>query len=189
MVLEGDWHSHNANLWNVERRIAKIILYAMMYGAGDAKLGKEAGGNAQRGEEIRMAFFEGNPAYAELLRDLEDAYASNGKWIPSIDGRPLYPRSKKDILNTKIQGDSAVIFKNWMVRCHDLSDVVERHAFQMVAYHDELQWAYYSMTDEFNPECFGEKLCNEALLTGEKLGIKVPIQAEYKIGFTYEDCH
>lgn len=189
MVLEGDWHSHNAALWNVPRRIAKIILYAMMYGAGDAKLGKEAGGNAARGEAIRMAFFEGNPAYADLLADLEAAYAHNGGWIPSCDGRPMYPASKKDILNTKIQGDSAVVFKNWMIKCDSLIDIQQGFANQMVAYHDELQFAYYGMTEEFHPECFGQKVCEAALLTGQEMGISVPIAAEYKVGYTYEDCH
>lgn len=189
LVLEGDWHTQNANIWNVQRRIAKVILYAMMYGAGDAKLGKEAGGGAERGEEIRNAFMESNPAYAQLVRDLEDAYQQNGGWIPGMDGRPFYPRTKKDILNTCIQGNSAIVFKRWMVRCSKLSDVTEGWAYQMVAYHDELQFAHYATTDEHNPECFGMKVCGQALLTGQDMCINVPIAAEYKVGFTYEDCH
>lgn len=104
-----------------------------MYGAGDGKLGKEAGGGPQRGEEIRAAFLENNPAYAKLVSDLEDAYQSNGKWIPSIDGRPLYPRTKKDILNTCIQGNSAILFKNWMINCQDIEDVQLGYAHQMIA--------------------------------------------------------
>jgi DNA polymerase-1 len=189
LVLKGDWHSVNAKLWGVTRGTAKIILYALMYGAGDGKLGKEAGGGVQRGKEIRAAFFESNPAYALLVEDLQSAMSSNGGWIPSMDGRPLYPRSKKDALNTKIQGDSAIVFKNWTIDCHDLEDRKKGYSNQLLSYHDELAWSYSEYNEEFNPECFGVKVCNQALATGERLGIKVPIAAEYLVGLNYASCH
>ena len=189
MVLFGDWHSENAAIWNVERRIAKTILYAMMYGAGDEKLGKTAGGGAARGAAIKEAFLEANPAYAYLVEDLTDAYNANGQWVPSIDGRPLYPKSKKDCLNTKIQGDCAVLFKHWMRMVDTLSDVQRGHAHQMVAYHDELQFAYYTFEPEFNPECFGQKVVDCAVLTGEQFELNVKLDAEYKIGHHYAHTH
>jgi len=189
LVLEGDWHSVNAKNWGVARKTAKGILYAMMYGAGDGNLGAQAGsGGAARGAKIRKVFLESNPAYAELVEDLTDAYRKN-KFIPSMDGRPLYPRSLKDVLNTTIQGNSAVVFKKWMVNCDKLEDVKEKHAAQMVAYHDELQFAYYGMNYWFNPECFGQRVVDMAVLTGEQMGLKVKIDAEYKVGKNYADCH
>ena len=189
LVLEGDWHSVNAKNWGVSRKVAKGILYAMMYGAGDGNLGAQAGsGGSNRGAKIRKVFLESNPAYAKLVEDLTDAWQSN-KFIPSMDGRPLYPRSKKDVLNTTIQGNSAVIFKKWMIRCDKLVDVREGYAHQMIAYHDELQFAYYGSSGDYRAESFGEKVVQEALLTGLDMGIKVPIGAEAKIGKTYADCH
>ena len=161
----------------------------MMYGAGDEKLGKTAGGGAARGADIKAAFLEANPAYAQLVEELTEAYQANGGWIPSIDGRPLYPKSKKDTLNTKIQGDCAVLFKHWMVMVNKLQDVKLGYAHQMVAYHDELQFAYYQYDAEFQPECFGQRVVQCAVLTGEQFGLNVPLDAEYKVGFNYAACH
>jgi len=189
MVLHGDWHSENASIWRVSRDTAKTILYAMMYGAGDEKLGKTAGGSAARGAGIKEAFLEANPAYACLVEDLTDAYNANGGWIPSIDGRPLYPKSKKDTLNTKIQGDCAVLFKHWMRMVDKLQDVQQGHAHQMVAYHDELQFAYCTFNEGWHPECFAQKVVQCAVLTGEQYELNVPLDAEYSIGYSYAATH
>ena len=186
LVLNGDYHGRNAVVWGVKRDLAKTILYALMYGAGDPHLGVIAG---QSGARIRAAFLEANPAYAKLVQDLEDAWRANGRWIPSIDKRPLYPKSKKDILNTKLQGDSAIIFKLWMIRCSKLEDVKLGYAHQMIAYHDELQFAYYKYDSDHSPECFGDIVCREAVYTGEDLHLNVPLAAEYKVGHNYAECH
>ena len=61
--------------------------------------------------------------YALLQKQLEEEFkASGNKYIIAIDGRRLYVRSKKDVLNTYTQGNSAIIFKHWMIMIRDVRE-------------------------------------------------------------------
>ena len=53
-ILHGDIHSTNQRLAGLEsRNQAKTFIYALLYGAGDAKLGSVVGGNKRDGAKLR----------------------------------------------------------------------------------------------------------------------------------------
>lgn len=116
LVLKGDWHQANADMWGCSRDDAKTELYALMYGAGAAKLGATLGKSAAVGKRNKDRFMKKYKCYHQLVKYLEGLYEQNDGWIPGLDGRKFYVRSKKDILNTYLQGNSAIIFKHWMVK-------------------------------------------------------------------------
>lgn len=88
-----------------------------MYGAGAEKLGNICGRPKVAGQRIKDTFYENTPAMAELIASLEATFARN-KYLVGIDGRKFFCRGKKDVLNTTLQGNSAIIFKNWSLNTH-----------------------------------------------------------------------
>jgi DNA polymerase I-like protein with 3'-5' exonuclease and polymerase domains len=184
LILDGDFHQHNADLWGVDRNTAKSGLYALMYGCREAKLASTLGKPRKEGVRLMNNFWGSHPAIKHLIDNLERAMDSK-KNIHSIDGRVLDIRRKQTVLNTLLQGSAAVVFKTWMNITNSSPSPV---FFQIIAYHDELQFevseSYVSYADKI-----GENICKNARMAGEFLGVNVPIKAEYKIGTNWSETH
>ena len=189
LITQGDWHSENAKLWGCDRNDAKTELYALMYGAGPLKLGNILGKSAGVGRKNRDDFFRVYKPYADLTDALEEALEANGGWIRALDGRRLYVRNKKDVLSSCLQGNAAIIFKLWMNKVHE--EVLPRWNMtikQLIAYHDELQFEFVSSSVK-DANIFGSHVVEAAKRVGESLDLKVPIDAEHKVGKSWRDTH
>jgi DNA polymerase-1 len=110
----------------VERDNGKRVIYAMIYGAGDPKLGTiiiedalEAGRPKPQGSKKAL----GANARAKLetgivgLKELKDAIKKAVKrgWVRSLDGRKIRIRSEHAALNTLLQGAGAIVMKKALV--------------------------------------------------------------------------
>ena len=114
-VLEGDVHTANQRMAGLDTRDqAKTFIYALLYGAGDAKIGAVVNGSAKDGAELRSRFMSNMPAYKRLSEAVIRKGESQGK-LKAIDGRVLRVRSGHASLNTLIQGSSAVLMKKWFM--------------------------------------------------------------------------
>lgn len=114
-VLEGDVHTTNQQMAGLETRAqAKTFIYALLYGAGDAKIGSVVNGSAKDGAELRERFMENMPSYRRLSEAVTRKGQSQGK-LMALDGRVLRVRSAHASLNTLIQGSSAVLMKKWFM--------------------------------------------------------------------------
>jgi len=114
-VLEGDVHTANQRMAGLDTRDqAKTFIYALLYGAGDAKIGAVVNGSAKDGAELRSRFMSNMPAYKRLSEAVIRKGESEGR-LKAIDGRVLRVRSGHASLNTLIQGSSAVLMKKWFM--------------------------------------------------------------------------
>jgi len=114
-VLEGDVHTANQQMAGLETRDqAKTFIYALLYGAGDAKIGSVVNGSSKDGAELRERFMANMPSYRRLSEAVMRKGQSQGKLI-ALDGRVLRVRSAHASLNTLIQGSSAVLMKKWFM--------------------------------------------------------------------------
>ena len=114
-VLEGDVHTANQRMAGLDTRDqAKTFIYALLYGAGDAKIGAVVNGSAKDGAELRSRFMSNMPAYKRLSEAVIRKGESDGR-LKAIDGRVLRVRSGHASLNTLIQGSSAVLMKKWFM--------------------------------------------------------------------------
>ena len=114
-VLEGDVHTANQQMAGLETRAqAKTFIYALLYGAGDAKIGSVVNGSAKDGAELRERFMANMPSYRRLSEAVTRKGQSQGK-LMALDGRVLRVRSAHASLNTLIQGSSAVLMKKWFM--------------------------------------------------------------------------
>lgn len=109
-VLHGDIHTTNQLAAGLESRDdAKTFIYALIYGAGDLKIGRIVGGNSTTGKELRFKFYKAIPALDELLTRTKTV-AKRG-FLRGLDGRKLHVRSDHSSLNTQLQAAGATVMK------------------------------------------------------------------------------
>jgi DNA polymerase I-like protein with 3'-5' exonuclease and polymerase domains len=192
IILAGDFHANNAALWDVSRDIAKNGLYALMYGCTAPKLASTLGKKVSEGKQLLEDFWDAYPAIKALVEALEYAYTS-GKTIRSVDGRVLYIREKRKLLNSLLQGSAAVVFKKWMIKCDELVKEINYSESrivikQVIAYHDELQFDTWDIPLLLRLK-IARKMCDLATVVGKDLKLKVPIEASPKIGRNWKQTH
>jgi DNA polymerase I-like protein with 3'-5' exonuclease and polymerase domains len=183
-VVDGDPHSHNQQLAGLPTRDnAKTFIYAFLYGAGDAKIGKIVNGSAQAGAKLRKRFLESLPSLDSLVRDVQKQ--SRQGWLRGLDGRRIHVRSEHSALNTLLQGAGAIVMKWWLIEFHDRL-VAAKIPFKFVAnVHDEVQIE--------TPEYYGTFVAKIGLrcfkAATEQLGLNCPLEGDAKIGRNWAETH
>lgn len=181
-IINGDIHTANQKLAGLESRDqSKTFIYALIYGAGDLKLGSVVGGNKGDGKELRRRFLANLPAFRHL-RD-RVARASTKGYVKGLDGRKLFIRSEHAALNTLLQGAGAIIMKEAM---NNLALYIDKEDAQFVCnVHDEWQIeAHESIADEIGRA--GVKSITEA---GLSLSLRCPLTGEYNVGSNWSETH
>jgi len=93
-VVEGDIHTKNQNAAGLQTRAqAKTFIYALLYGAGPAKIGKIVGGSAADGKKLIDTFLRNTPSI-EALRKKVDRLSEKGT-LQGLDGRKLQVRKQQ----------------------------------------------------------------------------------------------
>ena len=183
-VVEGDIHTSNQKAAGLETRDqAKTFIYAFIYGAGPAKIGKIVGGDADRGRELIDTFLENVPALATFRKKV-DRIAQTG-YLPGLDGRKLVVRSAHAAVNLLIQGAGAVICKQWLLEIHKLKTKYKVNAKLVASIHDEYQFE----VPKNQAEAFG-KLTKQAMKKTEQiLKVRCPLDSEFHIGNNWSETH
>ena len=183
-ILNGDIHTANQQLAQLESRDkAKTFIYALMYGAGDEKLGKVVGGNTADGKRARQYFFDNKPSFKSLRDRVQRASAK--KFLKGLDGRKLYVRNQHSALNTLLQGAGAIIMKKALVL---LDDMLKLNAVQykfVANIHDEWQIEVKESQADF----VGEVAVESIIKAGEYFNLRCPLDGEYKTGVNWSETH
>ena len=182
-VVGGDIHTANQKAAGLPSRdSAKTFIYALIYGAGPAKIGSIVGGGAKEGKKIMDKFMSNMPAL-KTLRDKVDRASGTG-YIRGLDGRLLKVRQQHAAMNLLLQGAGAIICKEWL---RQITLMAQRdYDYNLVAsIHDEYQFEV--RVDQ--TERFGE-LTQRAMKQVEKtLSVSCPLDSEYKIGNNWAETH
>ena len=181
-IINGDIHTTNQNLAGLESRSqAKTFIYALLYGAGDEKLGTVSGGGREVGSRLRKSFFDNLPSFTTLKNKVSRA-ASRG-YLKGLDGRKLFVRSEHSALNTLLQGAGAIVMKKALVILNEYLEDMEAHFVCNV--HDEWQVEVESsIADEVG--MLGVKAIKEA---GEYFNLNCPLDGEYNVGSNWAETH
>ena len=181
-ILNGDVHTANQRAAGLEsRNQAKTFIYALLYGAGDAKLGSVVGGNAKHGAELRQRFFDNLPSF-KALKD-RVARASAKGYVKGLDGRKIFIRSEHAALNTLLQGAGAIVMKQALALFNDkIKDLDARFVCNV---HDEWQLE----VSESIAEQVGRLGVEAIEKTTEVLKLRCPLTGEYKIGNNWAETH
>lgn len=205
ILLEGDVHTANQVALGEfvpegkeGRDITKTWSYALLYGAGDGKLGcilKPALTEAQGtkiGKASRTAFLRNTPALKYLL----DAVQRQAKKVGSfevLDGRKVYVRSEHAALNTLLQSAGAVICKHWIVGF----DKTMRESFGEQGMTDKHRWAGLGwIHDEIQVAVrphIAPAACTIAIQSIERLtalfSFRCPLTGESRLGGSWAETH
>lgn len=198
-----DPHTINQKLVGLyDRDSAKTFVYALIYGAGDPKLGKiiiedaDAAGKprpkgslAALGKRGRTALEKGIVGLEDLKKKLQFKVKKHGFFI-GLDGRRVYTDSLHACLNYLFQGAGAIVMKVALVLfCRKAEEAYGPHG---------LRWAQCAnVHDEFQVECEPEiaegiaKLAADAIReAGEVLNIRCPVKAgPPAIGENWSETH
>ena len=183
-IINGDIHTSNQKLAQLESRDkAKTFIYALMYGAGDEKLGSVVGGTTADGKRARQYFFDNKPSF-KSLRDRVQRASAKG-YLKGLDGRKLHIRNAHSALNTLLQGAGAIIMKQGLVL---LDNVLKLNAveYKFVAnIHDEWQIE----VPEDKADFIGQFAVDSIVKAGEHFNLRCPLDGEYKIGDNWSETH
>lgn len=183
-LLDGDIHTVNQHAAGLETRAqAKTFIYALLYGAGAAKIGAIAGGNAKKGQELIDKFMGNTPKLQQLLLKVQ-RIASKG-YVPALDGRKIRIRSEHAALNSLLQSCGAIIAKQWCVEAHRMLRRKNIPIKQVAFVHDEIQME----TPAKYGDIVAEIMTRASIKAGQSLGFRVPVESEAKIGTTWLDTH
>lgn len=183
-ILDGDIHTYNQKMAGLPtRNNAKTFIYAFLYGAGAEKLGEIVGKGSQAGGRLKAKFMKGVPALAKLIEKVQ-RLASKG-YVPAIDGRKIHVRSEHSALNMLLQSCGAVVAKQWIVETHKLMRENGIKFKQVAVVHDEIQ----ASVPPSQAEKAGELMVEAAKIAGEKLGFRLPVDAEYSVGKNWSETH
>ena len=183
-ILDGDIHTANQKAAKLKsRNQAKTFIYALMYGAGDEKLGKVVEGNTSDGRRAREYFFDNNPAF-KSLRD-RVTRAANKKFLKGLDGRKLFIRNNHAALNTLLQGAGAIVMKKALeILSNRLNLSNTPHKF-VANIHDEWQIE----VSECRANKVGQMAVESIIEAGKFYNLRCPLDGEYKVGRNWSETH
>ena len=183
-VVNGDIHTTNQKLAGLKSRDqAKTFIYALMYGAGDEKIGKISGGTRKHGSQLRKRFLDNLPALKKLKDRVQQA--SRRGYLKGLDGRKIYVRSEHAALNTLLQGGGAIVMKKGLVLLEDLLQL-NAISYKFVAnIHDEWQIEVPEDVADF----VGERAVDSLIKAGQHFKMRCPLDGEYKIGGNWSETH
>lgn len=192
LITGGDIHTHNMEVLGLTSRDqAKRLIYAILYGAGNERIGEIVGGDREAGQELKNKFFSSNPAFKQL-KDAVERRADTVGYISSLDGRKINTRSTYAALNLLLQSAGAVICKHWVSILNDrlrkigLTQGWDGDYVLMLWIHDEVQIACRT-------QCIADTVAAEAQIALNEakkcLGVKVRLDLDVKTGKTWAECH
>lgn len=184
-VTQGDIHSANQKAAGLETRSqAKTFIYAFLYGAGAAKIGKVVGAGAREGQKLINSFLENTPKLRTLREDVARISKSSGS-LPGLDGRRLYIRSDHAALNTLLQGAGAIVMKQALVILDErLSKLGVDYKF-VANVHDEWQIE----VEEAYADLVGKLGVQAIESAGRVLEMRCPLSGEYRVGNSWKETH
>ena len=220
MILTGaDVHAANAECMSheigveVSRKGSKSCYYALMYSAGDEKLGwtasrdnptvrtkynelfshlrtsmSEAKASKEAykdiGRKVREGLMQATPGLKVLINTVQQQIKSNG-YLSPLDDRRWRCRSEHSAFNLLIQGVGGIVFRRWCLLVDECLKNIRVPFWWISEIHDELITACYP-EDSLIVRAVMEEM---AVKAGEYYSLRLPTPAEAKCAYNWEGTH
>ena len=183
-IINGDIHTTNRKFARLKSRDeAKTFIYALIYGAGDEKIGSIIEGNRRDGKRLREQFLNSLPTLKSLKTRVDRA-AGKG-FLKGLDGRKIFLRHKHAALNTLLQGGGAIVMKKALILLNDKLKTCDID-FKFVAnIHDE--WQIEVKDSQANQA--GQLAVQSIRDAGEYFNMRCPLDGEFKVGDNWSETH
>jgi DNA polymerase-1 len=226
-VVEGDVHTKIMQLvgWDLSddpkiikdvcRDNTKSMEYAIIYGAGNPKLGEMAWENARDcgspspdyatvgakpmrngnppslarlGACTRGAIEAGIQGWEDLNEGVKQRAKAYGR-LRGIDGRTLWVRSAHSALNLLLQSAGVIVVK----RVIELApDALKGVGLKEGIDYDFVLWVHDELQYEANPGCaelVGKTLANLMPIAGKQLGVRCELSGSWAVGNNWSETH
>lgn len=178
-----DIHSVNMGIAGCKSRSdAKTLIYAILFGAGDAKLASQLGCTTKEAAIMRNRFLNNLPKLKALVSSLKKVWKKRG-YLIGLDGRKIFVRSEHMLLVYLLQSAEAIMIKVATLYAHKYCAAFD--ACMVVHQHDEYQWE----VKEEESEKIAELLEESIVKAGEFLNLNVPMGGTSKIGLNWRETH
>ena len=166
------------------RTDAKRLIYGLLFGAGDSKLGQILNGNATDGARLRQTFMSNLPTLKKLLQGLLKSWKAKG-YLVGLDGRKIYIRAEHMLLVYLLQAAEAIFMKTAMCFLYKWVKDAKLDAHIVGFIHDEIQ-AEVADKDVEEYCTLAKKAFTHA---GVFLKLKVPTEGDPAVGLNWADTH
>ncbi len=169
----------------------KNTLYALLYGAGDPKLGKTANPSidgreaSAYGKWVRERLMKSIPGLDKLTDSIQQEFKQTGGLLRTIDGGFVRCPAQNAALNYKLQSGGAILMK--LAGIYHIELIIEHglDGFHVGNVHDEIQ----SDVAQADAKMVGELGVQAIKQAGEALNCVTPFTGEYKIGLNWAQTH
>ena len=176
-----------------QRRIAKIVNFGIMYGAGAFRISKELGINIKAAKDLIENYFE---TYSGIKNYIDKLIikASKQGYVETLFGRKRFTynllSSNKNIkkaeeralINMPIQGTAAELIKIAMINIQNKIDTLNLQTKMILQIHDELLFEIPKYEIDNVSEMIKFEMENA-------IKLDVPIKVEYDFGTSWYDAH
>ena len=189
LILNGDIHQANADLWGCTRKEAKSPYYALMYGAQAPKIAQTMGCTLKEAEERYNAFWGQYEPLAMFKDDITKAWESRGGkkggFLRGLDGRKLFARSAHALVNLMFQSAGSISVKTALLFANKSVQYKGLDAKQIIFYHDEVE---YEVREDHAEEV--KEIVEQSFPQSSKFfNLNVPLVGEGKLGKSWFDVH
>jgi len=183
-ILNGDIHTTNQQIVGLKSRDkAKTFIYALIYGAGDQKIGSIVDGDKRDGKQLKQRFLSGQPAFKSLRERVQRA-AQKG-FLKGLDGRKIILRHQHAALNTLLQGGGAIVMKKALCILDERLKLANIDYKFVANIHDEWQIE----VRECQARRVGYLAVESIKDAGNFFNMRCPLDGEYKIGSNWSETH
>lgn len=198
-ILHGDIHVHMAKIYgllpeqavydetNHEHKMArsrgKTITYAILMGAGAAKIGSLVGADAAKGREIINRLSSGIKGWAKFKQHIE-VRAMHG-YFTAIDGRRIKLVNSHLGMSYYLQSLEQAVIKYAMYLYHKKLKKAGVPFKQVAVVHDEFQVE----CRQEDAEVVGKTIAQSMTEAGVFFKLNIPVEGEYKIGKNWKETH
>ncbi|MFH1212974.1 MAG: DNA polymerase I [Candidatus Neomarinimicrobiota bacterium] len=175
------------------RRVAKVVNFGIMYGAGPFRMSEELG--IPRGEAIRLIeqYFRTYPGINDYIVSTIDFARQNSfvktlagrlRYVPDInsENRNIREAAERVAINMPIQGTAADMIKIAMIRIHRRLQQEQMKTMMILQIHDELLFEVYPSELEYLRGMVAEEM-------ERALPMDIPIKVDIGIGNSWYEAH
>ena len=183
-IINGDIHTANQRFAGLKSRDeAKTFIYALVYGAGDEKIGRIIKGSRDAGKQLRERFLASLPTLRTLKQRVDRA--SEKKYLKGLDGRKILIRHRHAALNSLLQGGGAIVMKKALTLLNLDLKLNTIDAKIVANIHDEWQIE----VKESQADYVGRAGVQAIKDASEYYKMRCPLDGEYKIGDSWYETH
>jgi DNA polymerase I-like protein with 3'-5' exonuclease and polymerase domains len=178
---------------------AKTFRYALMYGAGDKRLGEIVKPSdevwttqqlTKAGSRLRSQFYRNAKDESRLVEGMKSSWKV-GAYAKGIDGRKAEILSQHQCLNTHLQMWGAIVMKWATVLAYEnllsagLLYGPDKDFCLVLHVHDEFQWQIKDTHLDVSKTIISDAF----RLAGSLLGLRVPIEGDIGVGKNWAETH